>query len=214
MMLANSQQWPWGRIISGTVAVAILGVSVLFLVTGIQAQLSLKARPIRLKVDLSRPGTYTGKLNHVFSSSVANYLEIVTKSPLKSPKDAVKGLTGQLTISEPGGAVVAEASFGPEFQYLTSSDDNRRTSLIYFPHLAEGVYDLKLTVKTGAPKLAGVAHSLEVGYLLTGVEHFVADVLCSLGIAGCVVSGLIGLVIAAVTAEKRCRPVADKPVCS
>jgi hypothetical protein len=212
MAIARGRRWPWGRIVAGVVATVILGVGVNFLIVGAEcrtkADAAKVAEPIRLAVDLSKPGVYTGRLHHTFVNAHSNYLEIVTDSPLVSPENAqsiVEGLTGQLTIRAPQGAVVTESTFGPEFRCI-QLDSDHWTPIIDFGHFAEGDYDLDFTVNTGAAQLVGVRHSLVGRYRLCGMEYMPAGVLWLLGIAGCVVFGLISLVVAIVTVRKNKSP--------
>jgi hypothetical protein len=215
MHMAAEREQPWGRIVAGIVAVAAFSGAVACFVAGSRYQAKLDAahmaEPIRLAVDLSKPGTFAGKLNHTFSDALDNCLAIVTESTQPSPESAqalAKGLSGRITLYGPQGDLVAKKSFGPElgcFSWNTGS----WTPIIDLGHFAEGVYDLKVTVDSGAPRLAGVPQWLVGRYVLCGIEGIPVEIYRFLGIVGCLLSGSIGLAIAIVTVTGCRRPVAD-----
>jgi len=209
------QKRPWGRIVAGAVAALVLVIAANFLFASAQARsradAARVAEPIRLAVDFSKPGTYTGKLNHTFCNACSDYLEIITESPLTSRESAMEiaeGLKGHLTIAEPQGTVITEQSFGPKFGCTQVASD-RWVPIIDFGHFPEGVYNLNITVDAGVPRLTGIPHSLVGRYQLCGIEYIPAEILRLLGIGGCSLSALIGLVIVVVTVKKRRNPPAS-----
>jgi hypothetical protein len=200
---------PWGRIVAGAVAALILVIAVNFLFASAQARsradAARVAEPIRLAVDFSKPNTYMGKLSHTFCNACSDCLEIVTESPFASPEDAMKiaeGLKGRLTITDSQGTVITERSFGPEIR-CTQVASGRWVPIIEFGYFPEGTYDLKLSIDAGAPLLVSVPHTLVGRYQLCGIEYIPAQILWLLGIGGCSLSVLIGLVIVVVTVKKR-----------
>ena len=80
MESVRKRRWPWGRIIAGAVAAVILFFAVDFLVSAAECQrfadAAQTAEPIHLKVDLSKPGVYTGEFRHTFTIAHGDYLVI------------------------------------------------------------------------------------------------------------------------------------------
>jgi hypothetical protein len=65
---------------------------------------------------------------------------------------------------------------------------------------------LKLVVDHGAPALAGVLHSLVARYGLCGIEYLPAHIEWLMGVAGCVIAGIMVLAIAIRTIRQRSFP--------
>jgi hypothetical protein len=215
MSTLQERHRPWGRIIAGAIAAIILCISVEFFLSAAEdrhvADAAQVAEPIHLKVDLSKPGVYRGEFYHTFRGAHSDFLQIVPESPFKSHEEAVaivKGLRGSVSIVGSDGTVVCAQRFGPD-QFPTVQIENEGT----FPLLGsshfdfdEGVYELTLTVDQGAPGLAGVPHVLVGRYGLCGIEYMAAEIGWMIGVAGCVIAGIIVLAIVVVSLRKRSTP--------
>jgi len=205
-----AHRWPWGRIVVGIVVAVILLFSIpLFFTSADIRRRADKARTaelMRLKVDLSKPGVYSGTFNHDFEAAHGNYVQIVTNVPSASYEQAeaiVEGLVGHLAVTgfdQQGGY---EQEFGPKDYDCMRADDGRWAPVVRFHCSTAGNYRLKFTVGKGAPKLAGIPQALVVRYEICGLEYLVANLACLLGIAGCTVAGVIILLIVIVTMKKR-----------
>jgi hypothetical protein len=215
MTTPQNRRWPWGRIIASTLACAILGFSIyLFFSSAETRRLADEARlaqPIRLKMDFSKPGSYKGEFRHTFIGSHDGFLEIVTEPPQKSMQDAQKiaeGLTGRFSIIGPKGAVVDERRFDLKSIGAFETEPGRWVTVVGRDRFRfeKGVYELRLTVDKGAPRLAGVPHFLVARYGLCGLEHVAAQIVWMMAVAGCVIAALILLPVALITVTEHFRP--------
>jgi hypothetical protein len=204
------RKWPWGRIVAGTVATIILLLVIPLFFTSAdirhRADEARKAELLHLKADLSKSGTYSGRFLHNFAMAHGNYVQVVTAAPSGSYEQAkavIEGLAGRLTVTQVGSGASYNIEFGPKCYDVFRIDDNRWAFTIPFHCSTEGDYELKLTIDKGAPRLAGVPHSLVVRYQICGMEYCVAQIACLLGIAGCAIAGILILVIVIVTIKKR-----------
>ena len=212
MATMQHRRWPWGRIVAGVVAGAIFLLAVPLLFSGAEIRRQLDAariaEPIHLKVDLSKPGAYSGDFHHTFIGAHSNFLQIVPESPFPSHEKAVaviEGMQGHYSMIEPHGTVVHQQRFGPTGFDAVQVESNRWVPILGFDRFGfdEGVYKMKLTVDRGAPRLGGVSHAIVGRYDLCGVEYVAATIIPMYGVAGCVIAGIIVLVIVVVTLRKR-----------
>lgn len=202
--------WPWGRIVAGTVAGVILCFGANFFVDSVklrrEADEARIAEPIRLQVDLSKPGVYSGKLHQTFVNAHGNYLHIMLDRPLASRDEAaaiVAGLRGSLSIADMNGTVVCEDRFDASRIYgVPLVDREHWVPAIEFGHFAKGDYMLKIVIVEGAPRLSGVPHAIVGHYALCGMEYVVSTIAIWLGIACCMVAGVIFLFIVIVSRRK------------
>ena len=79
-----------GAIVAGVVAVVILFFSIECFLTNAdccrRANAAQTAEPIHLKVDLSKPGAYTGEFRHTFATACVDVLKIATDPPFESKR--------------------------------------------------------------------------------------------------------------------------------
>jgi hypothetical protein len=211
---------PWGRVIAGVLACAILWLSIQFLLSGAEsrrhADEARVAEPIRLKVDFSKPGSYEGELRHTFLNAHNEILEIVTEPPLTSREEAEKvteGLSGRFSIVGPHGPVIRDKELDAKGLGAFETEPGRWVTFVAFTRFGseKGIYRLNLTVNQGAPRLVGVSHFLVARYGLCGMEYMVAEIAWLIAVAGFVVSGVIVLAIVVVTFRKRSRSSAFAP---
>ena len=204
MTTARNRRRPWGRIVAGAIGAVILFLAVAALTWSHKERravdAALVAEPVRLKVDLSKPGQFSGEFRQTFRAACSGYLEIVPE-PLPSSEKAalslLKGLRGRLTIVRSDGRVVHECGIREE-DFIAILDGYAH----WVPRecddfsFEEGIYQIKVVVDHGAPALAGVPHSLVGQYVLCGMENMPAEILYLIGIASCVIAGLILLPVA------------------
>ncbi len=155
------------------------------------------ARPIDIPVDLSKPGTFSGRFTQTcrVAHGEAIFL-IVAASALgdTSPTELLKSLRFTCVISDPGGRPVVEQAFSSE-AWSGSRFEGGDIDIISFLPFPEGEYDLTLTVEQGAPALAGVEQRLQARYLLCGLERSPATVSLLLGAGALVIAGIILLLL-------------------
>ena len=225
-------RWPWGRIVAGIAAAFFLLLAIPFITGGVdvrhRADLARVAEPIRLKVDLSKPGEYEGTFRHTFTAAHSKNLQIETDSQLmpksaresrEKGKEILAGLSGRVSIIGSDGSVVKECDFTAESSTDCWSFNNAWwIPLIDLGSFPAGVYTLKLKVDHGAPQLANVRHVLIAKYGLCGMEYLHSQMMMWLGIGGCVIAGLLIIAIVVVTVAKRgraanyvCDSVAESP---
>ena len=101
MSNAKQQRRPWGRIVAGAIGAVILLLAVVALIWSYKERravdAALIAEPVRLKVDLSKPGQFSGEFRQTFRAACSGYLEIVPEplpSSEKAARIAPEGLAG------------------------------------------------------------------------------------------------------------------------
>jgi hypothetical protein len=204
------RRWPWGRIVATVVAAVVLWLTVpsFFCSADLyrRADRAKVAELVRMKVDLSKPGTYSAKFTHDFPPAHGNCVQILTEANPRSFEEAeslVAGLHGRLVITPPGDAAPYEPEFGPNGFGATRLDDGKFVPAMMFHCGDQGEYKLKMIVDRGAPQLAGVAQTIVVRYVICGMEYMVAQIAWLIGLVGCLAAGTLLFVVAAVTVAKR-----------
>jgi hypothetical protein len=212
MSNAKQRHRPWGRIVAGAIGAAILFVAVAALVSSHEqrrdADAALIAEPVHLKVDISKPGQFSGEFRQTFRAACTGYLQIVPESLPSSEKEALsllKGLRGHFSIVSHDGAVAYERGFGSAGFVAIPVEKDRWVPALERGRFSfdKGVYEIRGVVDHGAPALAGVPHSLVARYGLCGLEYVPAQILSLIGIIGCVIAGLILLPVALITISDR-----------
>jgi len=190
-----------GRVVALSIAGVLLIVGVVFLFGYYHYDRQFTewqdARPIDIPVDLSKPGTFSGRFTQTCRVAHGEGIFlIVAASALgnTSPTELLKSLRFTCVISDPGGRPVVEQKLSSE-AWSGSRLEGGDIDLISFLPFPEGEYDLTLTVEQGAPALAGVEQRLQARYLLCGLERFPATVSLLLGAGALVVAGLILLLL-------------------
>ena len=206
----RSHTRPWGRMVAGVFAAGILVIAVSFFFTSADmrrcADAAQTAEPIHLKVDLSMPGVYSGDFLHTFNVAYDQVISIEPEpsaAPARISRAMLDGLVAHLTITGPGGRTVLDRTLRPESFYELAGNPAPMTELGDFP---PGKYELHLAVDHGAEKLASVPHALVAHYRLSGLEYVHAQIEWLLGIAGCLVAGVLILFIVAITVGKDRKP--------
>ena len=120
---------PWGRIIAGTLAIVLLGIGVWACWTSCQsraeANAAATAEPIRLDVDLSKPGEYWGEFHHTFAGGAHGEnlgIEAVSGFAFaEAAAAAIEGIAGSVEIIDPGeDKVVWRSELTPEHLRVTA----------------------------------------------------------------------------------------------
>jgi hypothetical protein len=169
---------PWGRIIAGIVAAAVLVAGISALVScvelGRDVTAASVAEPIHLEVDLSKPADYAGDFRQTFDQSHVELLYVQTDPPLSFDRGEaiLKGLRGRLVITTPQGKPVLERDIDERSFRLVqvSHEPERFLPGLAFTPFPTGEYRLKLSVEQGAPSLASIPHALVARYGLCGTE--------------------------------------------
>lgn len=189
-----------------------LSLAIPFITGGVdvrqRADLARVAEPIRLKVDLSKPGEYEGTFRHTFTNAHSTFLRIETDLPLVSREKAeaiLAGISGRLAIVGSNGVAIYEYNFTSEDVGCWKGNDEQWVPVIKIGNFPAGVYTLRFKVDHGAPKLANVPHVLIAQYGLCGMEYLLSQMMMWLGIGGCVIAGLLIIAIVVVTIAKRGR---------
>lgn len=211
---SRQQRRPWGRIVAGVIGVVILFVAIYFLLHSREmrrvADAALVAEPVHQRVDVSKPGKFTGEFRQTFRGACQGYLEIVPDKLPSTEREAVtllRGLQGHFSIVGSDGRVVHQNGIAEAAFVAFQMDKDHWTPALghgdYFS-FDKGVYQIRLVVDHGAPALAGVPHSLVARYGLCGLEYLPAQIEWLIGIAGCVIAGVLLLPVAfIIIAERR-----------
>ena len=204
---------PWGRIVAGVVGAVALVLGSHFLARYVgfsQAMTGVEvAEPMRLRVDLSRPGEYVGELDQTASFTCKQVLRVETAKPFASSEDAraaLAGLSGHLAIKDAGGKVVYETEVNPEAFWVDPAGPDFRPGFLFSP-IPRGKYKVVLSVQQGAPALNDIRQELVGRYLLCGIERIQAAFLGAAALVSFTVCGAMALVIVVVTKRKRSVPV-------
>jgi hypothetical protein len=212
MESTQDREWPWG---CTAAALIFLGIGIWFFYSSSesrhQADAARVAEPIRLNVDLSKPGTYSGELRHTFTFACADYFQIVPESPFASREEAessLKGLVAHYSLIGPHGGVVHERDCEPTGFRAAEVKGNRWVPSLGRDHFGceKGVYTLKFTVEHGASKLAGIPHVLVARYAICGIEYLPSHFLQLLGIAGCVIGGFFAVAVVVIRRKRASSP--------
>jgi hypothetical protein len=219
MEVAETRRRSWGRILAGGVAMATLLFAArsfwLAVTWERQVRAAETAEPIRLPVNLSKPGTYSGTLRHTFGAGSVE-LHIVAQPPQRSeydPKAAVEGLSGHWAIVGSDGTVVMKREFGPQDLQRGRWEPEGWVAGIGSDRFEPGDYELHLTVERGAAGLANVPQTLAAGYLLCGMEYAGKLTMYATAVGSLAIGAIIALVILTVT-ERRCRRRTPKTGCA
>jgi hypothetical protein len=220
---------PWGRILTGAVAAVLFCVAIPLFFTSAEirrrADEAQTAELLRLRVDLSHPGEFEGKLECTFQHAWGLRFQIVTEPSIaattepsaasaEAAQSHLAGLDGHLTIAGPDGAVVFEKPLrAGDFACRRIEHDRWgiATGVEYCalrgtwmsPGASGGTNVLKLAVDRGAVRLAGMPQVLMAQYELDGLEYVFARALWLFGFVGCAIGGLLVLAIIGVTIAKR-----------
>ena len=112
----------WSRIIAGAIAALCFCLGLYLGVSSFPEYQKMRrisesarvAEPIRLQVDFSRPGEYSGKFEQTCSFSCTETLRIETDAPFPLPEqalNAMEGVIGSIQITDAAGTCVYEREF-------------------------------------------------------------------------------------------------------
>ncbi len=133
-----------------------------------ERQKALRARPARFSVDLSKAGSYSGRLRQVYDGTAALQLVIDVTPPLRSGEQLhaqLTGFRGRLLVRDALGRIVLDRDVD-RFTALVwqGPDGGRAAPELSFPALAPGDYDLSLVVIEPASQIARGEQELLVHY--------------------------------------------------
>jgi hypothetical protein len=193
--LAPTRRFAIGRLIGLLVAIAGIGGSIFLARKALKLNAEyhnwVSARPMQSAVDLSTPGELTVPFHQTCSTSHGETLYFsceCTDGKDDGPEARLRDLAATFVIRDAQGEVVEQV----EINESTISVWNGRVQLAGFLPFRRGAYTATLTVKEGAPALAGCRQSLHAEYQLCGLEAMPAVIMAAFS-AG---SGLIGLIAA------------------
>lgn len=204
------RRWPWGRIVAGVLAAALLLVAIPFLQSSAnlrrQADKARTTELVRMKVDLSKPNTYSAKFTHYIECAHGFQLELQTDKDLRSPEDVramLQGVHGRLTTTRLADGQSGDQDVDVSCFECRRIDDTHWVPVIPFHRSTEGDYEVRLSIDRGAQQLVGVPQVLVVRYEICGMEYLVAQFAWMIGAAGCLIAGILTFVIVVVTIVKR-----------
>lgn len=168
-----------------------------------------KDEPIRLKVNLSEPGTYEGTFLHTHNSPHGQIFYIETNDvevSYQNATDMLKGLQGRILITDDSNSVVFTKDFAAsDFSFRDWQNPNTPSlHLLNSTRIAKGDYNLQLLIEQGAPALADKNHFFVCRYLLCGLELMPVMILRIISII-CFVVGVVLLLVPVVKTKLICR---------
>jgi hypothetical protein len=177
------KRYPVLKIIFTVIAVALFLFGAMFFIESqkgyAQFRAWLEARPVSIKVDFSKPGTYTSNFEQTCSVSHGEIFGLeLPKSALdnKEINYLLEGLNANCVITDAN---------GNEFISLALPDPNTYRKSVYFDNLVtlnqehpfeNGTYHISISVSKGAPALSGIEQKFVARYLLCGIERLPADI--------------------------------------
>lgn len=207
-----------GLIIATTVAVAfLLGTVYLFFEAcrcNRRFDQWVTAEPVRMKVDLSKPGTFTGQFHQTCDSAHGQYLYIEPGSNAASENLFVllQSADATILITDVGGDEILKTGLDLYADGVgnIAVDD---PLVGYFCPFPKGEYTLTLTVQKGAGVSAASHLSLVGRYALCGLEGFSVVIFTVAGVISlCItVPAVIGVFVAWAIAVKK-RAASSEPV--
>jgi hypothetical protein len=177
-----------------------------------RADAAQSAEPIRIEVDLSQPGTYSGEFVHSFLGAHDEALRIQTEPTFATTEEArasVAGLKGRVTFTTLEGVVAHERELNPEWCGSSWVTHGNAVPAFSFYGLDKGTYRMTLIVEEGAPALAGVPQTLVARYELCGLEYLPAEICVWASIACFLIAGVIVVSIVAVILLRKVEKVAE-----
>lgn len=201
--------FPIGRSIAGVIAGVLVIAGVFFLVEAYRIRKEFyrqsEARPLDMPVDLSKPGQFTAPFKQTWRAchgqTISLHVPVNALAGL-SPSDLLTSLDFTWQIANEDGEIIAYDESTGEGNWDNRSYDGV-IPLAYFRPFGLGDYIFMCTVMTGSPVLAGLEQRLVCQYQPCGLELLPAVLLKAIGIIALVISGIILLVIRAITKRKR-----------
>jgi hypothetical protein len=148
-----------------------------------------EAEPVRMEVDLSKAGKYSGVFHHTYPGAHGVWIHLETTPALPWGRDYSKifdGLEARLSLIDNRGKLVQMVEW--------ASEETSGTILTLDPTAEQGDYGLVLEVVEPALGLKDIRQELTGSYMMSGMEVLPAAMI---RLAGIVVGG-IGITIIAV----------------
>ena len=134
-----------------------------------------KDEPVRIKVDLSEPGTYESSFFLIRNSAIGQYFMIESNEvdfSYDNYKDILKGLEGSFVITDSNNAVVVEKDFNSiNISFLNFGHGSAFPAIRFYPRISKGDHNLRFVIEDGAPALAGKEQWLVYKYFICGFEY-------------------------------------------
>lgn len=162
----------------------------------------LAAKPICLPIDLSVPGTYSGRYERTFDPFHGDLLRLsVAGSPsFEETKAALADFVGEITLTDESGETpIKQALDAASFEPWGPAE---KGPIIELPLRKTGDYQLSIIVTQPAKGLAAHPHCLVGEYEACGIERMPALILNVMGAFGLV----IGIVLLSCNGVLRAKP--------
>jgi hypothetical protein len=165
------------RIVLACIGIASLSIGILLVFKAWSYRQQLDEwqvfEPIRMKVDLSQPGVYTGKFVQTFTGSHGQCLHLELDETFSSEKEMselLRGFKCSVSITDEDANAVLDQDFSDTDFVFWGMYGGPKVPQLRLWRTALGEYDLKLLVIEGAPGLAGRRQVLVGRYLMCGME--------------------------------------------
>lgn len=198
--------------VTGALALASLGCGIWFLCEArawMREMISFTERePVRMAVDLSKPGEYRGYFHHTLIPDLGLELALEIQQPPGSPAigpEALAEFEGGVTLQDARGVTRMDGRMDPKAFIKASSDmfgPRRHAEGLFLPlshYLLPyefGDYTLVVTVRKPAPALAGLRQELAGQYILDpSPVQGTAFIIRALAVISFIFSGLMMLLL-------------------
>lgn len=171
----------------------------------------LKARPLRMDVDLSRPGRYEGLYHQTYRRAHASSLivHLGPPPPARAPVDTQPAGTfdGHVEILDANGQSVFKSNLSADMLelLLTANEAGGPTHMVLRipPRLPIGTYKFVLDVRRPAPALAGRKPTVIARYAICELEMMPSVFAGAASVAFGLSGGIVALVLLVGGAKRR-----------
>ena len=191
-------KWTYGRIAAAVIALLLTGVGIPGFLEWWNTDLQAwsHAEPVRLKVDLSRPGAWSGSFRQICPNPHEMKLLIVSTPPpasLESSCEVMKGLALHYEMRDEEGGIVTGGEVSPDQMDWWTWPGETGCPTIDVRPFRRGTYAFTLTVKNPAPAMAGHSQVVVARYGICGLEGLPGTIGMVIAIVCFSVASLIGI---------------------
>jgi flagellar basal body-associated protein FliL len=173
-------KFPIFQILFLFLGVVLLGGGLFYFICGISSSKQVEKwrtfEPVRIEVDLSKPGTYTGNFHQTYQGSHNEILYIETpdlKVEAEDPNVMLCGLKGKISILDTAQKEVESLDLAKmEIVYLPTETESVAFGWEFWP-FPVGEYTIDIHIEEGCSLFQGQKQFLVARYSFCGLEYSV-----------------------------------------